>query len=441
MRNTLLAALLLAALPFSAHAADPEVDAAAKSVDAKVLAWRRDIHQHPELGNRETRTAKLVADQLRALGLEVKTGVAHTGVIAVLHGGKPGPRIAIRADMDALPVTERAALPFASKARSVFNGQDVGVMHACGHDSHTAMLLGVATALAGMKADLPGEVLFVFQPAEEGVPDGETGGAKQMLAEGIFRDFKPEAVFGLHVWSTLNAGQIGVRAGPAMAASDRFKITVHGRQTHGSRPWGGVDPVLAAAEIITSSQAIVSRRTNISKLPAVVTFAAIHGGVRYNIIPDDVEMIGTIRTFDEDVRHAIYADLRNVATHVAAAHGATVDAQVPDIEGNPVLVNDPALVARMRPSLEKVAGAANVVDEPLTMGAEDFALYAREVPSFFFFVGATPVGQDPAKAPSNHTPEFFLDESALPLGTRAMLQVAVDYLRGGGRANDNDASK
>ena len=428
----LLLAGVAGALPV--HAAEPDAAALTRDVADEVLAWRRDIHEHPELGNRETRTAALVAKQLRALGLEVKTGVAHTGVVAVLKGGKPGPHVALRADMDALPVTERNALPFASKARSVFNGQDVGVMHACGHDSHTAMLLGVATALASMKADLPGEVLFVFQPAEEGVPDGETGGAKQMLAEGIFRDFKPEAVFGLHVWSTLNAGQIGVRSGPAMAASDRFKITVKGRQTHGSRPWGGIDPVLAAAEIVTSSQAIVSRRTNISKLPAVVTFAAIHGGVRYNIIPDEVEMIGTIRTFDEDVRHAIYADLKNVAEHVAAAHGATVVAEVPDTEGNPVMVNDPALTARMRPSLEKAAGAGNVVDEPLTMGAEDFALFAQQVPSLFFFVGATPVGQDAQKAPSNHSPEFFLDESALPLGTRAMLQASLDFLNGVGAA-------
>jgi amidohydrolase len=432
-RPSLLAASLLLGLAAApAFAADPDAAALTRDVSDQVLAWRRDIHEHPELGNRETRTAKIVADQLRKLGLEVKTGVAHTGVIAVLKGGKPGPRLALRADMDALPVTERTSLPFASKVRSVFNGQDVGVMHACGHDSHTAMLLGVATALAKVRDTLPGEVLFVFQPAEEGVPDGETGGAKQMLAEGIFRDFKPDAIFGMHVWSTLNAGQIGVRSGPAMAASDRFKITVKGRQTHGSRPWGGVDPVLAAAEIITSSQAIVSRRTNISKLPAVVTFAAIHGGVRYNIIPDDVEMIGTIRTFDEDVRQAIYADLKNVATHVAAAHGATVVAEVPDIEGNPVVVNDPALMARMRPSLEKAAGAANVVDEPYTMGAEDFALYAQQVPGMFFFVGATPVGQDAQKAPSNHSPEFFLDESALPLGTRAMLQASLDFLNGVG---------
>jgi amidohydrolase len=435
-RLALLPACLLLAAGLSvtapAVAATPDADALARSVAAEVQAWRRDIHEHPELGNRETRTAALVAAQLEKLGLEVKTGVAHTGVVAVLKGGKPGPRIAIRADMDALPVTERTALPFASKARGVFNGQDVGVMHACGHDSHTAMLMGVATALASIRDTLPGEVMFVFQPAEEGVPDGETGGAKQMLAEGIFRDFKPEAMFGLHVWSTLNAGQVGVRSGPAMAASDRFKITVRGRQTHGSRPWGGVDPVLAAADIVTSSQAIVSRRTNISKLPAVVTFAAIHGGVRYNIIPDEVEMIGTIRTFDEGVRKAIYADLKNVATHVAAAHGATVDAQVPDTEGNPVLVNDPALTARMRPSLEKAVGADSVVDVSLTMGAEDFALYAQQVPSLFFFVGATPPGQDPEKAPSNHSPEFFLDESALPVGTRAMLQVALDYLHGVG---------
>jgi amidohydrolase len=432
-RPSLLAASLLLGLAAApAFAADPDAAALTRDVSDQVLAWRRDIHEHPELGNRETRTAKIVADQLRKLGLEVKTGVAHTGVIAVLKGGKPGPRLALRADLDALPVTERTSLPFASKVRSVFNGQDVGVMHACGHDSHTAMLLGVATALAKVRDTLPGEVLFVFQPAEEGVPDGETGGAKQMLAEGIFRDFKPDAIFGMHVWSTLNAGQIGVRSGPAMAASDRFKITVKGRQTHGSRPWGGVDPVLAAAEIVTSAQAIVSRRTNISRLPAVVTFAAIHGGVRYNIIPDEVTMIGTIRTFDEDVRHAIYADLKNVATHVAAAHGATVVAEVPDIEGNPVVVNDPALMARMRPSLEKAAGAGNVVDEPYTMGAEDFALYAQQVPGMFFFVGATPVGQDAQKAPSNHSPEFFLDESALPLGTRAMLQASLDFLNGVG---------
>ena len=432
MRTPLLALSLACALgaPF-ANAAEgqrPEVAQQAQRLQPKVLAWRRDIHQHPELGNRETRTSKLVADHLRALGLEVKTGIATTGVIAVLKGGKPGPRIAIRADMDALPVTERHALPFASKVTSTFRGETVGVMHACGHDAHTSTLMGVAEALAAMKTELPGEVLFVFQPAEEGPPDGEEGGAEEMLKQGIFRDFKPEAVFGLHVFSTLNAGQVGYRAGPAMAASDRFNIVIKGRQTHGARPWGGVDPIVAAADVIGSAQTIVSRRQNISKQPVVVTFGAIKGGVRYNIIPDQVEMIGTIRTFDEGMRQAVFADLKNVAEHVAAAHGATAVAQVPDTKGNPVTVNDPALSAKMRPSLVRAVGAENVVDVGLNMGAEDFSFYAREVPGFFFFVGATPQGQDATKAPSNHSPEFFLDESALDVSLRAMLQVTLDYL-------------
>lgn len=409
----------------------PEVAAAANKLDTKVVAWRRDIHEHPELGNRETRTAKLVADHLRKLGLEdVRTGIATTGVTAVLRGGKPGPKIALRADMDALPVTEQTGLPFASKATTTFRGETTGVMHACGHDAHTSTLMGVAEALAGMKADLPGEVLFIFQPAEEGPPDGEEGGAEEMLAEGIFKDFKPDAVFGLHVFSTLNAGQLGYRSGPTMAASDRFNIVIKGRQTHGSRPWGGVDPIVAAADVIGTAQTIVSRRQDISTLPVVVSFGAIKGGIRYNIIPDSVELVGTIRTFDEDMRKAVFADLKNVAEKVAEAHGATAVAQVPDKKGNPVTVNDPELTARVVPSLERVAGADNVVAMGLTMGAEDFSYYAQQVPGFFFFVGATPKGQDASKAPSNHSPEFFLDESALDLGFRAMLQVALDYLHG-----------
>jgi amidohydrolase len=438
MRTTALAvslALVLGvgaiAIPASAaEGARPEIAAQAQHLQSKVLAWRRDIHQHPELGNREVRTAKLVADHLRSLGLNVKTGIATTGVIAVLKGGKPGPRIAIRADMDALPVTERNALPFASKATSTFRGETVGVMHACGHDAHTSMLMGVAEAMVAMKADLTGEVLFVFQPAEEGPPDGEDGGAEEMLKQGIFRDFKPEAVFGLHVFSTLNAGQVGYRAGPAMAASDRFNIVVKGRQTHGARPWGGIDPIVAAADVIGTAQTIVSRRQNISKLPVVVTFGAIKGGVRYNIIPDQVEMIGTIRTFDEDMRQAVFSELKHIAEHVAAAHGATAVSQIPDTKGNPVTVNDPALSAKMRPSLVRAVGADNVVDVGLNMGAEDFSYYAKDVPGFFFFVGATPKGQDAVTAPSNHSPEFFLDESALDVGLRAMLQVTLDYLHG-----------
>lgn len=434
MRLLALAALG-ASMSIAPQADAADADALAAKVDAQVLAWRRDIHQHPELGNRETRTAKLVADHLRKLGLQPKTGIAHTGVTALLKGGKPGPRIALRADMDALPVTERNALPFASKATATFRGETVGVMHACGHDAHTSILMGVAEALVAMKAELPGEVLFVFQPAEEGPPDGERGGAPLMLEQGVFEDFKPDAVFGLHVFSTLNAGQIGVRAGPTMAASDRFELNVKGRQTHGSRPWSGVDPIVATAQIIDNAQAIVSRQMDISKQPVVLTFGAIKGGVRHNIIPDQVQTIGTIRTFDEGMRQDVFARLKNLAEHVAAAHGATVEAKIPlEAEGNPVTYNDPALTARMRPSLEKIAGAQNVIDMPLVMGSEDFSYYAKRAPAMFFFVGATPKGQDALKAPSNHSPEFFLDESALKLGTRAMLQVALDYLQPGALA-------
>lgn len=431
----LIPALLSSALlatPLFAHAQAaqerPEVATAAKAVQQKVVAWRRDFHQNPELSNREQRTAAKVAEHLRTLGLKPKVGIAHHGVVAVIEGGKPGPRVALRADMDALPVTEQVDLPFASKATATFRGETVGVMHACGHDAHTGILLGIADALVKMKADLPGSVMLVFQPSEEGAPDGEDGGASLMLQEGLFKDFKPDAMFGLHVFSTLPVGQIGVRQGPLMAASDKFTIKVKGRQTHGSRPWGGIDPIVAAADVIGSAQTIVSRRTDIAKLPAVVSFGAIKGGIRYNIIPDEVELVGTIRTFDEGMRQRIFTDLKNVADHVSAANGATAVASVPDSDGNPVTVNDPALTARMIPSLKAVAGADNVIEPPLQMGAEDFSFYAKEVPSMFFFVGATSKGIDPVTAPSNHSPKFALDESSLDLGLRALLQVTLDYL-------------
>ncbi|KQY54706.1 M20 family metallopeptidase [Lysobacter sp. Root494] len=409
----------------------PEVAAAAKAEQARLIAWRRDFHQNPELSNREERTAAKVAGHLRSLGLKPQTGVAHHGVLAIIEGGKSGPKVALRADMDALPVTEQTGLPFASKVTATFNGQATGVMHACGHDGHTSILLGVADALVAMRKELRGSVMLVFQPAEEGVPPGEKGGAPMMLEEGVFKTFKPDAIFGLHVFSTLQAGQIGVRQGPLMAASDRFTIKVKGRQTHGSRPWGGIDPVVAAADVIGTAQTIVSRRTDLAKLPAVVTFGTVHGGIRFNIIPDDVEMSGTIRTFDPGMREKIFADLKNVAEHVSAAHGATAEARIPDAPGNPVTVNNPELTARMLPSLEAVAGKDNVVEPPLQMGAEDYAYFAREVPSMYFFVGATAKGIDPATAPSNHSPQFNMDESALDLGLRAMLQVTLDYLHGG----------
>ena len=435
--------LLLAALCIApaAHAADmqpvapvaqrAEVAAAARREHDAVRAWRRDLHQHPELSNREERTSRLVADHLKALGLAPRTGIAHHGVVAIIQGKLPGPKLALRADMDALPVTEQTGLPFASTATTLFNGQQTGVMHACGHDAHTAILLGVADALVAMRDDLPGSVMLVFQPSEEGAPEGEEGGAPLMLKEGLFKEFRPDAMFGLHVFSTLPAGTLGVRSGPAMAASDKFTITVHGRQTHGSAPWGGIDPIVAAADIIGTAQTIVSRRTNIAALPAVVTFGSIHGGIRYNIIPDEVTLVGTIRTFDDRQRAAILDQLKEVATDVAAAHGARVDARVPDRAGNPVTYNDPALVARMRPSLEAVAGKDHVVEPPLQMGAEDFSFYAQDVPAMFFFVGATAPGIDPATAPSNHSPKFLLDESALDLGLRALLQATLDYLHEG----------
>lgn len=429
MRRTVLALALVALLP-AVHAA--EVPALAGSVDAKVLDWRRDIHAHPELGNRETRTAALVAEHLRSLGMEVKTGIAHTGVVGILRGGKPGPKIALRADMDALPVTERNALPFASKATTEYRGQTTGVMHACGHDAHVAILMGVAEALASIRDELPGEVMFVFQPAEEGPPEGEEGGASLMIDEGLFGIFRPDAMFGLHVIAGIPADTIAVRPGPFMAGSDRFQIVVNGRQTHGSRPWGGIDPIVAAADLIGTAQTVVSRRAELTRAPVVLSFGAINGGIRNNIIPERVELIGTIRSFEPDMREKVFADLRNIAEHVAAAHGATVEHEIPAGEGNPVTRNDPELTAAIRPSLEKAANGKVVEIDPIT-GAEDFSYYGQHVPAVFFFVGATDPTKDMKAVAGNHSPEFMLDEAALKLGTRAMLQVALDRLNAGAR--------
>jgi amidohydrolase len=422
------------ALLAGANAA-PAVETDAQRVQAvlpQITAWRRDIHQHPELSNREVRTSKLVADELKKLGYTVRTGLAHTGVTGVLVGGKPGPKLAIRADMDALPVTEQDDLPFASKATGEYLGKTVGVMHACGHDAHTAMLLGLAEIFAGMKTDLSGQVMLIFQPAEEGVPQGETGGAAQMVKDGVFADFRPDAVFGMHVVSTMNVGMVGVRAGGAMASSDTFRIVVHGRQSHGAMPWKGVDPIVTAAEIVTDAQTIVSRQLDISADPAVVTFGIFNGGSRFNIVPDSAELQGTVRTFDEGMRKQALASLRNIAEHVAAANGASVDTQIPlsADSSNPVNYNDPALTARVRASLEKALGKDHVVESPRWTASEDFPYLPRgaKAPSVYFFVGATPQGQDAATAPTNHSPKFFLDEGALKVGSEAMLQAALDYL-------------
>ena len=404
-----------------------DTDAAVASAMPKVIEWRRDFHQHPELGNRETRTAGIVAAQLKALGIEVHTGVAHTGVVGVLRGGKPGPTVALRADMDALPVTERVDVPFKSTVTAEYRGEKVGVMHACGHDGHTAMLLGVAKVLAGLRQDLPGTVVFMFQPAEEGAPEGEEGGAPLMLKEGVFRDYHPQAVFGMHLWAGLNAGTVGYRSGSLMAGSDTFRLTVNGVQTHGSRPWGGVDPIVASAQILNNLQTIVSRQTDITRYPAVVTVGAIKGGIRFNIIPDSVEMMGTIRTFDAGVREQVIERLRRTAENTAAASGATAKLDI--LPGsNPVVINNPDLTRQVLPSLQKAVGKDGVLEMPYITGSEDYAHFALQAPSVFFFVGSTPRGQDADKAPSNHSPLYFVDESALEVGVKAMVDVTVDYL-------------
>jgi amidohydrolase len=415
---------LVPALP---RPATDDVDRRAALVEAQVVAWRRDIHQHPELGNRELRTSALVAAHLKQLGLEVRTGVAHTGVIGILRGGKPGPVVALRADMDALPVTEPAGLSFASTERATYNGQDVGVMHACGHDTHTAMLMGVAQVLSGLKASLPGTVIFVFQPAEEGAPEGEVGGAKLMLHDGAFDGPTPSAVFGLHVVPG-PLGQLSYHAGATMASSDIIHITVHGRQAHGAMPWNGVDPIVASAAIVTGLQTIVSRRTDLTSGLAVVTIGSIHGGVRNNIIPDSVVMLGTMRTFDSTARRETRERVAHLAETVAESEGATASVRIDS--QYPVLVNNPGLVARTLPSLRRTVGDANVVERKPLMASEDFSYYAYRVPGFFFFLGVTPPDQDWRTAAPNHSPLFVADDRALVVGVRALSHVAVDYLNG-----------
>jgi len=405
-----------------------DLEAEIKAVDGKVVTWRRDFHQNPELSNREVRTSGIVAAHLKKLGLPVETGIAKTGVVALLDTGKPGPTIALRADMDALPVVERTDLPFRSTVKSNYRGEEVGVMHACGHDSHVAVLMGVAEILVRMKRELRGNVLFVFQPAEEGAPEGEKGGASLMLQEGLFTRFKPEVAFGWHAWASLNTGEIGFRSGPFMAGSQPWKAVVNGKQTHGSRPWQGIDPIVTAAQIINGLQTVVSRQVDITRNPAVVSVGAIKGGVRNNIIPDSVEMIGTIRTFEDAQYQQITLAMRRMVENVAEANGTTAVFTLDEYR-NPVTFNDPALTARMLPSLRKAAGDANVREIPLITGAEDFAYFAKAVPGLFFMVGVTPVGTDPVAAPSNHSPLFYLDEAALPIATRAMTQLAVDYLK------------
>jgi len=403
------------------------INTAAEKVEPKVIAWRQDIHEHPELGNRETRTSELVANHLRSLGIEVKTGVAKTGVIGILKGDKPGPVIALRADMDALPVTERTPVPFASKIRATYNGLETGVMHACGHDAHVAILMGVAEILAGMKKDIKGTVKFIFQPAEEGAPKGEEGGAELMVKEGVLDNPKVDVIFGLHENAQEEVGKITYRPAGMFAGVADLKITVKGRAAHGAEPWSSVDPILVASQIVVSLQTIVSRNVNITENPAVVTIGAFHGGNRSNIISEQVEMLGTVRTLSDADEKMVFNRIRQIAEKTAEAAGATATVELPYSLHYPVTFNNEALTAAMLPSLQKSAGTENVILVPAETGSEDFSFFAQKVPGLFFYIGGLPKGKDKKASAGHHTPDFFLDESGFKTGIIAMTNLVLDY--------------
>jgi amidohydrolase len=425
----LASAILLVSLPLPAAELPLEtIKSMSAELNPQLIAWRRDFHQNPELSNREFRTSKIVAEHLQSLGMEVTTGVAHTGVVGVLRGGKPGPVVMLRADMDGLPVEERNDLPFKSTARGEYNGQDVPVMHACGHDTHVAILMATANILAAMREDLPGTVKFVFQPAEEGAPQGEDGGAEMMIAENVLDNPPVDAAFALHISAQDDAGRIGYAPGPVYASVDDFKITVHGRQAHGAYPWKSVDSVVVAAQIINSLQTIVSRNLDITEQPAIVTVGSIHGGVRSNIIPEKVELVGTIRALDEGMRELIHKRVREIAEGVAASMGGRAEVQIPMSNAYPVTVNDATLTAETLPVLLQVAGEDRVdLLKPVT-GAEDFSFFAGKVPAVMIRLGGKPPETPASEAAAHHTPDFIIDESGLGTGVEAMAAMAWSYL-------------
>jgi amidohydrolase len=401
------------------------MDALARKVEPKVISWRRDFHQNPELSNRETRTAKIIADHLQSLGLEVRTGIAKTGVVGILKGGKAGPTIALRADIDALPVTERTDVPFKSKVRTTFNGVETGVMHACGHDCHTAILMGTAEVLTQVKKDLAGTIVFIFQPAEEGAPKGETGGAGDMIKEGVLENPKVESIFGLHMAAGAPVGTIGYRAGGTQASSDRFSITIKGKQTHGAMPWGGIDPIVVGSQIVMGLQTVVSRMTPLTETPAVITVGMFQAGIRENIVPEEAKLTGTIRVIDPKIQKEVHENMKRVVTNIAAASGATAELNI-EI-GNPVTYNDPALTKKMYPTLEEVAGENNVRVQLPTTAAEDFAKYQEKIPGLFFSLGGMPKGKSIFDVAPHHTPDFYIDESGFILGVQAFCYLVVDY--------------
>jgi amidohydrolase len=421
-----IACVLIAGTAFSQTAQIEQINRKAQALEPKIVEWRRDFHIHPELGNREKRTSEIVAAHLRKLGFEVKTGVAYTGVVGLLKGGKPGPVVALRADMDGLPVTERTDVPFKSTVVTENNGQNTGVMHACGHDTHVAILMGVAEVLASMKSELKGSVKFIFQPAEEGAPEGEEGGAKLMIKEGVLENPKVDAIFGLHINSQTEVNKITYRPGATMAAVDFFSIDVKGRQTHGAYPWSGVDPIVTSSQIVTALQTIVSRNLDITQAPAVVTIGAIHGGIRQNIIPEQVKMIGTIRTFDEGMHSYVHKRVTDISTKIAESAGATATVKIDVLY--PVTFNNEELTGKMIGTLQNVAGKENVILTTAKTGAEDFSYYQQKVPGFFFFLGGMPKGKKPEDAAPHHTPDFYIDESGLVLGVKSLSRLAVDYL-------------
>ncbi|MBN3521627.1 amidohydrolase [Algoriphagus lutimaris] len=424
LKKLLIPFLFLSIASFGQSKLRPKIDQSSDQVESKVIEWRRDFHQNPELSNQEFRTAKVIAEHLRSLGMEVTEGVAKTGVVGVLKGGKPGPMVGLRADMDALPVTERADVPFKSTVTTTFNGQETGVMHACGHDSHMAIMMGVAEVLAGMKDQLEGSVKFIFQPAEEGVYDGSIAGAELMVKEGVMEDV--DAIFGLHIWAQIEAGKIGYRSGPFLAAVDNLKITVNGTQSHGATPWYGVDPIVSSSQIVMGLQTILSRNVNITENPAIVTIGAIHGGIRSNIIPEEVNMIGTIRTFGDEQQALVHKRITEIVTNIAESSGASAKVEIGKLY--PSTVNPPAFTSQMLPSLKGAAGEENVIAmDPIT-GSEDFSYFQREKPGFFIMLGGMKIGGDPLTTASHHTPDFYLEESGFKLGVRALSYLVVDYM-------------
>ena len=430
MKNKLLVALLL--LNYVAVAQKNSfrstIAVAADRIEEQVIDWRHDIHQNPELGNREVRTAALVAKHLQSLDIEVKANVAKTGVVGILKGDKPGPVVALRADMDALPVTEKTPVPFASKVKTVYEGKETGVMHACGHDTHVAILMGVADILSKMRKDLRGTVKFIFQPAEEGVPKGEEGGAELMVKEGVLENPKVDVIFGLHINAQLEVGKMSYRPGGMFAGVGDMKITVTGKPSHGAEPWLSVDPIVVSAQIISSLQTVVSRNVNITENAAVVTIGAIHGGNRSNIISEQVEMLGTVRTLSQADETLVFSRVRQIIEKTAEAAGAVATVELPYSSHYPVTANDVSLTASMLPSLQKTAGADNVLLVPAETGAEDFSFFAQKIPGLYFYIGGLPKGKDKNASAPHHTPEFFVDDSGLKTGLNAMCNLVLDYM-------------